>query len=134
MLNEKGGHFSLKWTSFTRYNKALAASSYYQRLRVTLRPVTTHVLQTPALSLKYSLNCTCKDPTNTHTELEKNFLHLRMSGKKALFYNMGFVNMVIVVFNSLGNTRLTHSLEIAKMLIKIKWYNIIVWLRASLEL
>lgn len=49
-----------------------------------------------------------------------------MSGKQALFYNMGFVNMAIVVFNSLGNTRLTYFLEIAKMLIKIKWYNIIV--------
>lgn len=49
-----------------------------------------------------------------------------MSGKQALFYDMGFVNMVTVVFNSLGNTRLTYSLEIAKMLIKIKWYNIIV--------
>lgn len=66
MLNEKGGHFPLKWSSFTRHNKAMAASSYYQRLRVTLCPVTTHVLQTAALSLKSSLNCTCKDLPNTH--------------------------------------------------------------------
>lgn len=124
MLNEKGGHFPLKWSSFTRHNKAMAASSYYQRLRVTLRPVTTYMLQTAALSLKSRTVHAKTSPTRI--ELEKNFLHLLMSGKQALFYNMGFVSMVIVVFNSLGNTRLTYSLKIAKMLIKIKWYNIIV--------
>lgn len=80
MLNEKGGHFSLKWASFTRHGKALTASSYYQRLKSYTSPITTRAADTRMVTEVQS-ELYMQRPHQTHTELEKNFLHLVLSGK-----------------------------------------------------